>query len=147
MTPQQHKARGVLLVTQAFAMRRENQPFPAVIAKLEEAQSRFAPEKGNDDQLFKLCTKHKEVLADMRSLERAVNTFFNKQRGVWDLKGRFWDVQELEGQLNQFFTKCDSFVLVPDRALQTRVHGPWTNGITTKSTIAQQQEDHYTYRP
>ena len=112
MTPQQHKARGVLMVTQAFTMRRENQSFAAVQAKLEEARARFAPENGNDDQLWTLCTKHMDAMDSMRKLRGTIDTkFFDAKHGVWNLQGLFLDPLRFETDLEEFFAKCDSFLL------------------------------------
>ncbi len=110
MTPAEHKARGILYVTQALSMNRNMEPFSNVKDKFMEAMSRFAPEKGNDRDLLDKCEKHLDALTKMHGLMK-----FAKQKfligGVYDLTGKFAEVLEFEQMASKFFSLflCDSF--------------------------------------
>ena len=112
ITPAQHKARGVLYVTQALNMSRNMEPFSNVKDKFMEAMSRFAPEKGNDKDLLDKCEKHLDALTKTHRLMKfAKQTFL--RGGDYNLEGRFAEVLEFEQMASEFFSQflCDSFLV------------------------------------
>jgi len=78
MTPAQHKARGVLLVTQAINLSRRSSRASAVAIKEKwiEAANRFRPGKGNDKELLDQCLKHMEAVLLKRSLVKTIEKKF-----------------------------------------------------------------------
>ena len=114
MTPQQHKARGVLLVVQAINMSRNQASTDIVKDKFAEARSRFQVDTGNDKHLLDQCNKHLEAILMKRALTETIrNKFFSKVKGEYDLQGRFGDVLEFERDAARFFRLCanDSFLV------------------------------------
>lgn len=111
MTSAQHKARGVLLVTQAIAMIAAHEPFDIVRKKFLEACERFSPIKGNDRPLLKQCQRHLEALQTKRDLLRYAKTNF-LVKGKYNLEDRFAEILEFGQRLENFFTKFsgDSFL-------------------------------------
>jgi len=113
MTAAEHKARGVLLVTQARELARNNAPTTYVKEKFEEAADRFRPDKGNDIVLLEQCNKHKDAVLLKRSLiEILKKNFFDEKHGTYRMEGRFGDVLEFEQGCSKFFGMCvgDSFL-------------------------------------
>ena len=112
MTPAEHKARGVLYVTQALNMSRNMAPFSNVKGKFMEAMSRFAPEKGNDKDLLDKCEKHLDALTKMHGLMKFAKESFLRG-GAYNLEGRFAEVLEFEQMASEFFSQflCDSFLV------------------------------------
>ena len=112
MTPAQHKARGILYITQALSMSRNMKPFQNVKDKFVEAMSRFAPGKGNDRDLLDKCEKHLDALSKMNRLMEFVKENF-LVGGHYDLQGKFPDVLEFEQLASEFFSLflCDSFLV------------------------------------
>lgn len=114
MTPQQHKARGVLYVTQAIDLDRSGAPTSSVREKFEEAREHFAPNRGNDKVLLDQCAKHMDTVLAKRSLLASIRAkFFCAERGTYELDGRFSDLLQLEQELHKFFSMGlgDSFLL------------------------------------
>lgn len=114
MSPQQHKARGVLLVVQAINMSRTNAPTDAVKQKFADAQSHFQVDTGNDRHLLDQCNKHLQAILMKRDLAETIRTmFFNKEAGEYNLQGRFEDVLRFEQDAAKFFRLCanDSFLV------------------------------------
>ena len=112
MTPAQHKARGVLYVTQALNMSRNMEPVSSVKEKFLEAMNRFGPDKGNDKDLLDKCEKHLDAVMQMRNIMRfAKDEFLND--GEYNLEGRFAEVLEFEQRASRFFSLflCDSFLV------------------------------------
>jgi hypothetical protein len=112
MTPAEHKARGVLYVTQALNMSRNMEPFSNVKNKFTEAMSRFAPDKGNDKELLDKCEKHLDALTQMHSILKFAKENFLRGGG-YNLEGRFAEVLEFEQMASEFFSQflCDSFLV------------------------------------
>jgi len=119
MTPAEHKARGVLYVTQALNMSRNMAPFSNVKGKFMEAMSRFAPEKGNDKDLLDKCEKHLDALTKMHSLMKFAKESFLRG-GAYNLEGRFAEVLEFEQMASEFFSQflCDSFLVTEIHAVR-----------------------------
>jgi len=114
MTPQQHKARGVLLVVQAVNMSRNQAPTDKIKDKFADARSRFQVDTGNDKHLLDQCNKHLEAILMKRTLAETIRTkFLNKEKGEYDLQGRFEDVLRFEQEAAKFFRLCanDSFLV------------------------------------
>lgn len=112
MTPAQHKARGVLYVTQALNMKRDNQSLSYVKEKFEEARKKFQPDKGNDKDLLDKCEKHCKAVAQVYNLKRFVQHNFMPDR-CYNLEGRFTEVLDFEQQVSAFFSEFlgDSFLV------------------------------------
>jgi hypothetical protein len=91
MTPAQHKARGVLLVTQAINLSRAKSSGSAISdsaikTKFLEAADRLSVHKGNDKELLDQCLKHMEVVLLKRSLRDNVEMkFFDRSKGKYNL--------------------------------------------------------------
>ena len=111
MTAAQHKARGVLYVTQALTMSRNRDPIGSVKDKLTEAKKRFGPDQGNDDDLLDKCEKHLSAVLQKHTLMQ-----FAKEKflvgGEYNLEGRFAEVLQFELNASKFFSEflCDSFL-------------------------------------
>ena len=111
MTAAQHKARGVLLVTQALSMIDAREPFDIVRQKLLEAQDRFTPSTGNDRPLLRQCRRHLKALEMKRDLiQDAKANFF--LRGKYRLEGKFAEVLLFAESLGSYLSKFagDSFL-------------------------------------
>lgn len=119
MTPAQHKARGVLLVTQAINLSRAKSSGSAISdssvkTKFLAAADRFSVDKGNDKELLDQCLKHMEVVLLKRSLIEIVEKkFFDRSKGKYHLQDRFADILRLEQDLSKFFSLCigDTFLV------------------------------------
>lgn len=114
MTPQQHKARGVLLVVQAINMSRNQASIAQVKDKFADAQARFQVDKGNDKHLLDQCNKHLEAIMMKYNLIETIRTkFFIKEKGDYDLQGCFEDILGFEQEAAKFFRLCanDSFLV------------------------------------
>lgn len=107
MSPAQHKARGVLLVTQALNMMKANKPFDIIRKKFLEAEIRFSPSKGNDRPLLKQCQRHLEALEKKRDLLHyaKLNFFVN---GKYNLESRFAEVVSFGKDLGHFLSQFSS---------------------------------------
>ena len=112
MTPAQHKARGVLYVTQALNMSRNMEPLSFVKDKFVEALNRFGPDKGNDKELLDKCEKHLNAVTRIRNLMQSAKEKF-PGAGRYNLKGRFAEVLDFEQEVSKFFSEylCDSFLV------------------------------------
>ncbi|KAL7532577.1 hypothetical protein ACHAXR_004716 [Thalassiosira sp. AJA248-18] len=112
MTSAQHKARGVLYVTQALNLSRNHAPIGDVKDKFIEAKKRFGPDKGNDKDLFDKCEKHLRALLQKHDIMN-----YSKQKflcgGDYNLEGCFSEVLHFEQKASQFFSQflCDSFLV------------------------------------
>lgn len=111
MTPAQHKARGVLLVTQAINLSRKSSgaavSSAVVKEKFLEAADRFRVDKGNDKELLDQSLKHMEAVLLKKSLVETIErTFFDRKKGSYKLEGRFAEVLRLEQQCSKFFSLC-----------------------------------------
>lgn len=118
MTPAQHKARGVLLVTQAINLSRKTSGAAVseanVKEKFLEAADRFSADKGNDKELLDQCLKHMNAVLLKRALTETIEKkFFDRKKGNYVLEGRFAEVLRLEQDLSKFFSLCvgDSFLI------------------------------------
>ncbi|KAL7541991.1 hypothetical protein ACHAXR_011413 [Thalassiosira sp. AJA248-18] len=112
MTPAQHKARGVLLVTQALNMSRNFKPIGSVKEKFMEAMGRFSAGKGNDKDLLDKCHKHLDAVTEKHNLmEYAKDKFLS--HGEYSLEGRFDELRQFEQKASKFFSRylCDSFLV------------------------------------
>ena len=109
MSSAQHKARGVLLVTQAIAMSRRNEPFSTVAKKLQDAIERFSPANGNDYTLERLANRSLQCLSDKKFL---IAYLREKFYGGKKMEGLFLDVLHFREKLANFFEAygIDSFV-------------------------------------
>jgi superfamily I DNA/RNA helicase len=114
MTPAQHKARGVLLVTQAINLSRSPTTASTTVKeRFLAAADRFRPDKGDDKELLDQCLKHMDAVLLKRSLiETVKRKFFVPLSGKYDLTGRFADILTLEQDCDRFFRLCigDSFL-------------------------------------
>lgn len=112
MTPQQHKARGVLIVVQAITMGRSAANAEAVRKKFGEAAERFQPDRGNDQHLLEQCNKHLQVFGMKQSLKEQVKTKFFRN-GAYDLNGGFRAILKFEEDAIKFSQLCanDSFLI------------------------------------
>jgi len=128
MSAAQHKARGVLLVTQALSMIAANEPFDIVRKKFLEAEDRFAPSTGNDRPLLRQCQRHLEALDRKRDIMRyaKANWFV---RGKYNLDGRFEEVTEFGTSLADFFSKFsgDPFLVEEVKDVQSLVEEIFTD--------------------
>jgi hypothetical protein len=102
MSAAQHKARGVLYVTQAMAMSRDNAPLASIKEKFTEALTRFRPSKGDDKELYDKCEKHFNAV-----LQKYILMVYAKEKflsgGVYNLEGRFGEVLQFEQKISKFF--------------------------------------------
>ena len=113
MSPAQHKARGVLLVTQALNMNRNQVELGDVKEKFRHAKDRFSPDMGNDKELFDKCEKHLNAIEQTNKLKRiARDSFFVEKKHRYCLENRFSEVLAFERDLGQFFAAflCDPFM-------------------------------------
>ena len=121
LTPQEHKVRGVLLVVMAINMSRNNEETAKVKEKFEEAAEHFQADKGNDKQLLDQCNKHLNCFEMHRGLiETMKKKFFNKDLGVFDLKGKFKDILEFEANAAKFVRECANDSFLVDEIQDTR---------------------------
>ena len=111
MSPAQHKARGVLLVTQALSMISAHHPFDIVRKKFLEAEARFSPSTGNDIDLLKKCKRHLKALETKRELVGYAKTHFFVE-GEYNLEGKFAEVLLFGQSLGDFISRFagDSFL-------------------------------------
>ena len=112
MSSAQHKARGVLLVTQAIAMSRRKEPFSFVAKKLQDAIERFSPANGNDCALERLANRSLQCLSDKNFLMTFMREKFYVNGHSLIMEGRFLDVLHLQEKLANYFETYgnDSFV-------------------------------------
>ena len=112
MSAAQHKARGVLYVTQALNMSRNHAPLSSVKEKFTEAMNRFRPDKGDDKELFDKCQKHFNAV-----LQKHILVMYAKEKflrnGEYNLEGRFVEVLQFEQKCSKFFAWFlgDSFLV------------------------------------
>lgn len=128
MTPQEHKARGVLLVTQAIGLSRSSANSDSVVRdKFLEAVERFRPDKGNDKELLDQCQKHMESMLLKRSLIRTAKKFVGPA-GTYALQGRFTDVLNFWQRCGEYFDMCvgDSFLAEEIREIRALVEDIFT---------------------
>lgn len=115
MTSQEHKARGVLMVTQAIDISHDHGVSSALVKeKFLGAIDRFRPDKGDDKDLLEQSQKHMEALLLKRSIIQAIKKkFFDPATGGYVLAHRFSDVLSLEQECGKFFEMCvgDSFLV------------------------------------
>lgn len=101
MSSAQHKARGVLLVTQALQM----STYYDMKEKFNEAVQRFGPDKGNDfDLLKKKAKRHLRAIEMKHNLTQLVFKYFvalNK----YNLESKFAEVLNFERQLVDFASR------------------------------------------
>ena len=103
MTPQEHKARGVLYVTTAIAFARESNSSREIQAKFEEARKRFLPTFGDDKDLYDQATKHMEAaVLKVQLLDTMKKEFFDPATGAYKLSSKVPQVLEFEKKLLQF---------------------------------------------
>ena len=114
MTPAEHKARGVLLVTRAINMVRNHENIGLVRERFLEAIERFEPTKGNDAELRDQAQRHLDAVLEKYTLTSQIKEKFYA-RGEYVLEGRFADVVEFEKKAARFFTSfCGDPFLVDD---------------------------------
>ena len=121
MTPAQHKARGVLLVTQALNMLKANEPFDNVRKKFSEAESRFEASTGNDKPLLRQCRRHLKALETKREILRYAKTkFFVSRPNKYVLGGKFAEILHFGKMLGDFFSDFsgDSFLVDETKDIQ-----------------------------
>ena len=93
MSSAQHKARGVLLVTQALQMSTYCEK-----EKFNEAIQRFGPDKGNDFDLLKKAKRHLRAIEMKHNLTQLVFKYFGAHNN-YNLESKFAEVLKFEGQL------------------------------------------------
>jgi len=114
MTAQEHKARGVLLVTQAIALERNKATLDSIKEKFMNAASRFEQDKGNDEHLLQQCNRHLEAIIQKRSLTSTLKSkFFDMKKGQSNVKGKFSEILKFEADASNFVDLCgkDSFLV------------------------------------
>lgn len=115
MTPEQHKARGVLLVTQAINMSRDNRAsIESIKEKFTAAARHFKVDQGNDKDLFDQCNKHLEVIIMKHELSCTIKSrFYDERLGISNLEGKLNEVLRFEERASNFFQTCiaDSFLI------------------------------------
>lgn len=114
MTPAEHKMRGILFITQAIDMYRNNEPIENVEKKFAEARAKFQHDTGNDKDLLGQCNKHLDAFLQKRKLIKFVkNNFMNMKTGEPDLHGKFDMILKFETEASKFISFCrdDSFLV------------------------------------
>lgn len=105
MTPQQHKARGVLLVTQAISIARISSSMTEIRKRFEQALKRFTPALGNDADLHGLASEHMEATLLKVKLRRQIeNVFFDDVTGSYNLDEKFPQVLAFEHDLVKYMS-------------------------------------------
>lgn len=120
MTPQEHNARGVLLVTKAIAASNRGAATSDVIEMFQDAADRFRPDKGSDAGLLNKAEGHLRAILKKRDLiARIKASFFNEEKGKYDLEGCFSKVLALEKEAEVFVQDCicDPFIVDEVRQL------------------------------
>lgn len=103
MSPSQHKARGVLYVTQALT---KPDDFVYMKDKFERAFRRFGPDKGNDSDLLRQAKRHFRCIELKRNLmQMASKHFLEQYENKYNLEGKFDKVLRFEQQLMDFATR------------------------------------------
>ena len=100
MSSAQHKARGVLLVTQALQM----STYYDMKEKFNEAIQRFGPDKGNDFDLLKKAKRHLRAIELKHNLTQLVFKYFVAHNN-YNLESKFAEVLKFEGQLLDFASR------------------------------------------
>ena len=119
MTPQEHNARGVLLVTKAIAASNDGAKTEDVVQMFEEAADRFRPDKGNDPSLLHQCEKHLRANLTKRSLIQELKTnFWSQKRGAFLFGGRFSQILGFETKAADFVQRTIDDPFVVDEARQ-----------------------------
>lgn len=122
MTPQEHNARGVLLVTKAIAASNDGAKTEDVVQMFEEAADRFRPDKGNDSSLLHQCAKHLRAILTKRSLIQELKTnFWSQKRGAFLFGGRFSQILGFETKAADFVQRTIDDPFVVDEARQLSV--------------------------
>jgi hypothetical protein len=104
MTSQEHKARGVLMVTQAIDFSRGSESLSEIREKFEEAGKRFLPAYGDDKELYEQVSKHLEaVILKVELVDTMKTKFFDRQSGAYNLECQFAGVLKFEENLVKFF--------------------------------------------
>jgi exonuclease VII small subunit len=104
MTPQEYKARGVLMVTQAINFSRGSESISECREKFEEARKRFLPAYGDDKELYDQVSKHLEaVILKVNLIDTMKTKFFDRQSGAYNLECQFSEVLKFEDNLVKFF--------------------------------------------
>ena len=115
MTSSQHKARGIVLITQALTMLRNHDSISIVKDKFLEARKRFLPTKGNDRELLEKCDKHLDAIMTKHKLTQyaKANFYEGGKSGGYNLESKFEEVVRFEEMAIDFFNKfvCDSFMV------------------------------------
>ena len=114
MSPQEHKARGVLMVTKAIDFARNSSSTNDIRSSFEEARRRFMPAFGDDKDLYDLTTKHMEAfLLKTRLMGYIKSKFFDGKNATYQLEGRFGQFQEFEKDLVGFMDLAawDTFLI------------------------------------
>jgi len=120
MTPAQHKARGVVLVTQAINMARDRQNIGSVRDAFNAAIERFEPNKGNDAELLGQARRHLDAVLEMYSLTTEIKDKFFIG-GEYALEGRFADVCSLEKRASIFFASFSGDPFLVEEIREMRV--------------------------
>ena len=103
MTPQQHKARGVLLVTQAISIARNSSSVTEIRKRFEQARIRFTPAFGNDADLHGLVSEHMEAtLLKVKLRLQIENVFFDGVNGSYNLEKKFPQVLAFQHDLVKY---------------------------------------------
>jgi len=122
MSPQEHNARGVLLVNQAVALSNKGAETEMVQKKFEEAMDRFRPDKGCDASLLYQANKHLDAILMKRELvDELKMNFFNEKRGQYVLSAKFAKILEFEEKAANFVQRCIDDPFVIDEARQLAV--------------------------
>ena len=120
MTPAQHKARGVVLVTQAINMVRDRQNIGSVRDAFNAAIERFEPNKGNDAELLRQAQRHLDAVLEKHSLTAEIKDKFFVG-GEYALEGRFADVCTLEKRASNFFASFSGDPFLVEEIHEMRV--------------------------
>lgn len=120
MTPAQHKARGVVLVTQAINMVRDRQNIGSVRDAFNAAIERFEPNKGNDAELLRQAQRHLDAVLEKHSLTTEIKDKFFIG-GEYVLEGRFAGVCSLEKRASNFFASFSGDPFLVEEIHEMRV--------------------------
>ena len=100
MSSAQHKARAVLLVTQALQL----STYYDMKEKFNEAIQRFGPDKGNDFDLLKKAKRHLRAIELKHNLTQLVFKYFVAHNN-YNLESKFAEVLNVEGHLLDFASR------------------------------------------
>jgi len=104
ITPQQHKARGVRMITKAIAKARSSSTSTTEIRIMfEQAMKMFSPAFGNDRDLYDLTAQQMEAtILKIKLRQRIETTFFEKNSGSFNLDKKFQEMLKFEQELVKY---------------------------------------------